>query len=332
IADMSLQGGLGDITVLNTQLLAQVDEKLTAVRHANGTDIWVITTQNSMDTIQAFLLTSAGVSTTPVTSVSPIIHSGGGEIGCLKASPLKNKLALANHYNSFELHDFDNATGVATNGFEMVSSNYGAAYGVEFSPDGTRLYGSGYGPGNFIYQFDLTAGTDSAIINSATLVATTTLYATTMQIGPDHKVYTAGGWGSSFVGVINFPDLLGTACSYVDNAISLSPASCNSGLPNFFVDIFNTTGVDEMQSPNEGFAVYPNPSVSNLTVTFNSSKKSVASIELVNTLGVMILQQRMECKPGANRVELKKNTVSKGIYFLRLNNDGKIFSKKLTVN
>ena len=40
IVDMTLAGGLGDITIKNMLLMNKVTEKLTAVRHANGHDIW----------------------------------------------------------------------------------------------------------------------------------------------------------------------------------------------------------------------------------------------------------------------------------------------------
>ena len=42
IINMTLNNGYGDVTNKNTPLFSPSTEKVTAVRHANGTDIWVI--------------------------------------------------------------------------------------------------------------------------------------------------------------------------------------------------------------------------------------------------------------------------------------------------
>ena len=41
IVDMNLQGGNGDVISKNNQLLTPACEKLTAVKHSNGTDVWL---------------------------------------------------------------------------------------------------------------------------------------------------------------------------------------------------------------------------------------------------------------------------------------------------
>lgn len=46
IVDMSLDNGLGDIVQKNILLYAPGTEKLNAVRHANGIDIWLMTKTN----------------------------------------------------------------------------------------------------------------------------------------------------------------------------------------------------------------------------------------------------------------------------------------------
>src|SRR6218665_3184083 len=43
IVDMTLQSGLGAVTIKNTQPYTPTTEKLCAVRHCNGTDFWVVT-------------------------------------------------------------------------------------------------------------------------------------------------------------------------------------------------------------------------------------------------------------------------------------------------
>ncbi|HKR04278.1 MAG TPA: T9SS type A sorting domain-containing protein [Bacteroidia bacterium] len=328
IVDMSLQGGSGDVTALNVQLLPAADEKITAVRHSNGSDIWIITTQNKGDIFHSFLLTSTGISTTPVTTVSGISHFGLDFMGCLKASPLRNKLAAALQENSFELHDFDNATGITSNPVVMASPNYHWAYGVEFSPDGTRLYCSEYGSGYHVYQFDLTAGSPNAIINSATLIGTSTGHSSTLQMGPDQKIYMAN-YNTSYLSVINFPNLLGTACNFVDLAVNLSPGSSRMGLPNIFTDYVIASGAEEVQLQAAGFTIYPNPVSENSIVTFQPDKKSGVTIELFNASGKLVHSQHYKAEPGHNKFELITNKLQTGIFLMALKNERKIFSKKI---
>nr|MBK9650360.1 hypothetical protein [Bacteroidota bacterium] len=54
IVDMTLQGGLGDVTAKNTFLLGNVSEKLSAVYHANGTDVWVCVHSYTGDAFHSF--------------------------------------------------------------------------------------------------------------------------------------------------------------------------------------------------------------------------------------------------------------------------------------
>jgi hypothetical protein len=121
VVDMSLQGGLGDVISKNTPLHTPTTEKLTAVKHANNTDIWVITHGANSATFNAYLVTAAGI-TPPVSTTIGAIHSGGGTtgtlnaIGCMKASPDGTKLALALYnMNLAELFDFNASTGVVSN-------------------------------------------------------------------------------------------------------------------------------------------------------------------------------------------------------------------------
>jgi len=236
VVDITLQGGLGDVTIKNAPLIPDCDERVTAARHANGSDIWIVTTTNLTDSVKAFLFTSTGITTSPVVSFTGTNHTGGSDnIGYLKASIQADHLAVAVHTGSFELYDFDNATGLISNPVVMASPNYDLAYGVEFSPDGTRLYGSEYGVGDNVYQFDLTAGSPAAIINSATLVgaSTTSGYAAALQLGPDQKIYLALEFDTR-LGVINDPNQLGMACNYVDMGVTLTSGTCQGGLPNYY--------------------------------------------------------------------------------------------------
>ncbi|MFY9308604.1 MAG: gliding motility-associated C-terminal domain-containing protein [Bacteroidia bacterium] len=232
--DMSLAGGLGDVTATkNVQLAPKVTEKITAVAKSNG--IWVISHEYTTNTFLAYSVTSAGVNTTPVTSSAGTVNTSAG-YGHLKPSPDGKKLVQANWgMGIVDVLNFNPATGIVTSDFSFsppFSTLY--TYGVEFSPDGTRLYVDAEVDLR-IFQYDMTLGTSAAIIASGTLIGTSTAAEIgAIQTGPDGKIYVARFNGGA-IGCINNPNALGGACGYVDNAVSLSGKICQLGLPDYFI-------------------------------------------------------------------------------------------------
>ncbi|WP_103919377.1 hypothetical protein, partial [Candidatus Venteria ishoeyi] len=210
--DISLAGGLGDVTTnKNLQVVDSTAEKLTATYHANETDVWVITHGRNNDSFHAVLVSSLGVGTAVVSNTGTQ-HSGVAPNnsvleGQMKVSPNGTKIALATPANgyTFEIFDFNNTSGAVSNAITISGPTYDTPYGVEFSPDGTKLYCSTTN-NNKVYQFNMQAGSGAAIIASGQLVITS---ASTniggMQIGPDSKIYL-GRYNNNYVGVINFPN------------------------------------------------------------------------------------------------------------------------------
>ncbi len=250
IIDMTLDGGNGNVISKNNLLLDPSSEKVTAVKHANGTDIWIIGHECGNNAFYSFLLTNTGIIPTPVISnVGLQYDSSNYSIGYMKASPDGSKLAVAMQDNNvFQLFNFNNATGSVSNPIIFQSANYHWNYGIEFSPDGSKLYVSttgAYPPtlGN-IYQFDLLAGTPTGIINSATLVAQpVAAYTGALQLGPDGKIYVAR-YFQTYLGIINNPNESGTSCNYVDAGLSLAGKQSTLGLPTILTWLNNLNPLD----------------------------------------------------------------------------------------
>jgi gliding motility-associated-like protein len=254
IVDMNQQGGLGAVTVKNKQLLPPpATEKLTAVRHCNGVDYWVLADPGNSNAFNVYLITSAGLDTTPVVSHTGVPHqfkhwSGYAYLegwGCLKASPNGKKLASAIQSDSIplmEIFDFDNSTGIVSNPIEVNYPGIIGPFGVSFSPDNSKLYSIPYntvygGPWDttLVYQYDMTSGNPATIISSQTLIYSETSYAglSELQLAPDGKIYIAK-YGKDTLAVINTPNASGTACNFQYPAIALPLAGVYLwGLPNF---------------------------------------------------------------------------------------------------
>ncbi|WP_377130623.1 YncE family protein [Rufibacter roseus] len=238
LIDMSKNGGLGEVISKNNLVFAPVTEKLTAVRHRNGRDFWIVTHRWNSTLFYAYLLSPSGITFSPVESNVGSMHTGdnGGTIGYLKASVAGNKLAMATWapVNKLELFDFNNATGQVTNAVDL--GQFEEAYGVEFSPDGSKLYGSRNGKNGRearIFQFDLSSGSPETIVASGQVVAKSmSSKFGALQLAPDGRIYVARN-GSSYLGVIRSPNELGNLSNYKDNGISLGTQRSEFGLPNF---------------------------------------------------------------------------------------------------
>ena len=232
IVDMSLRGGLGDVGSTNSVAVSipgggQVTEKLTAVLHANGRDYWVVVHGWNNNAFYCYLLSPGGLAATPVVSTVGAVHSGSGNggsnaIGYLRASPNGRVLAAARVSSGVELFNFDAATGRVSTP-RSVPSITNFYYGLEFSPDNSKLYLTN---GNFVYQVDLAnnfAHTELRVQNGGAMG---------LQRGPDDQIYLSI-LGAGSLAIIQRPNVAGLACNLQANAFALNGGSCELGLPNF---------------------------------------------------------------------------------------------------
>lgn len=239
--DMQLNGGLGNITALkNIKLYHPTCEKLTASYHTNGCDVWVITHKWDSNEFYVYRVTSSGVNNVPVISSVGNPHSGNkwNTRGYMKSSHKGDLLVTTTLFDGeVELFNFDRSTGIVYNPLAMNSKYPFWLYGVEFSPDDSKLYIS-TSNNNEIFQFDLAAGTPSAIASSAVSIDPKKYYIkTAMQLAPDGKIYVALNFQDS-IGVINNPNAKGAACNYKDHIVSLAGRKALWGLPNILPGLF----------------------------------------------------------------------------------------------
>lgn len=236
--DMTLDGGLGDITgTKNVQLAMRVTEKITAVEHANGSDIWVLAHGRWDDTFMAYLVTAAGVTTTSVdTNIGTNLFTSyikDQALGYLKASPDGSKIGAAFYLNAIEVYDFNSATGVLSNlrvASDDVQKTY---YGLEFSQNSQMLYVSNYQ--GELAQFD-TAAADMAA-SKVLIYQKQGERLGGLQLALDGKIYMAHR-RRPYLSVINAPDNPGPACNFVEGNINLAGRRSDLGLPPFIQSFF----------------------------------------------------------------------------------------------
>nr|MBK9652187.1 T9SS type A sorting domain-containing protein [Bacteroidota bacterium] len=238
--DLKLNGGLGDVTSKNVSVVpGALGEKVTACYHANGVDFWVTVHGLNNSNYYTALVTAAGVQP----AVMQTIGAGmtGIWTGGMSFNAQSTKCAMTTYdMHTMELIDFDNSTGVFSNPVSKTFPTSYYPYSTEFSASGNYLYccNVDYTPGE-IYQFDMNAGSNAAIIASGISVHTFTDIPGDIQLALDGKIYFAR-YSTQWVGVINSPDSAGTACNAVNNAVNVSPGTCALGLPDFVTNILGT--------------------------------------------------------------------------------------------
>lgn len=227
IVDMTLNGGLGAVVSGHKGILldSMLTEHLTAVS-GNHCNIWLVVASQTAGIFKAYTIDFNGIDPNPVRS--PKVPGEGqylGILGSIDIAPDRSRLAIAQ--GNLILYDFDPQSGAITNPFTIDESSRDYYYGVCFSPNGTKLYGSTGFP---FVQFDLSSGDTTMMLASKTTIAH--CYYTAIKRGPDGKVYFAD-YRNNALNVINEPDLAGAACQYTYRGFSLLRGTASQlGLPN----------------------------------------------------------------------------------------------------
>ncbi|WGK64597.1 T9SS type B sorting domain-containing protein [Croceiramulus getboli] len=253
VIDMTRNSGLGDVITKNVNLLPRGSEKVTGVAASDGIGYWMIT--HYRNAFYAYRISESGLNTTPVVStLGPVIDDFNNIHGAIKASPTGNRIAIAHTLLEPELggrlllYDFDNETGRVTNQTDLGQDL--VYYGVEFSPDGSKLYSSaktiqdtplGEITAEFlIHQFDLNQlDVRSSVFTIATLDnAFASDLAGTLQLATDKKLYYSIPEAS--LSVIRNPNELGNAADFRPFSVSLGDRSASYGLPPFIQSFFET--------------------------------------------------------------------------------------------
>jgi gliding motility-associated-like protein len=249
IVDISLDNGFGDITVKNSILIKNSTEKITAVHHQNGKDVWVIAHSMDNNNFYSWLITSKGIPNTPLINSVGSQHgdkSFSGDTlyarGYMKVSSTGKNIALSvlAGESFVEVFDFNDVTGLISNPQKIVGFNGIGVYGVEFSPNGKVLYLSEINEGlsfpvQNLYQIAIPVSSGNITEKGVILGQD---YGGALQCAPDGKIYWSSWPGSSALSVINNPDTLGSKSDLQFRTILFYPAGNERGLPNFIQSYF----------------------------------------------------------------------------------------------
>ena len=241
IIDLGRNGGKGEIIEINNFLYGPSTEQITAVRHGNGIDIWIITHRENSNVFEVFLLTKDGVNKQEVISSSAgTKYSTYDGIGYLKSNLQGNLLANAGFNDKIiEILKFDNLTGkinllVNINLEQEVNEYIGKPYGVEFSPDNTKLYTSS-SCSSFLAQLDITDLNTEYILKNIHYISKLESSYGGLQIAPNGKIYVVSNFTK--LCVINNPNKKGDSCDFSITDKKFNSNNRHFGLPNSVAEI-----------------------------------------------------------------------------------------------
>jgi hypothetical protein len=107
---------------------------------------------------------------------------------------------------------------------------------------------------------------------------------------------------------------------------------CNK-LPDsmyFARDANNIEDNDSDKSPNtwESFQIYPNPSPGLFTLHFDNGESTGFAVEITNMMGNVVYKKE-NMKTGNTAIDIRE--MPKGIYFVKVQADGKVYTEKVVV-
>jgi hypothetical protein len=342
VVDLKYNNGLGKVTSKNNLLYYPASEKITAITHANGYDFWVLAHESGNNNFLEYLITCYGFDTIPtIISIGQPFTNPRNNMGAIKASSTGQKLAIAARMIC-ELYDLNTFNGDITNciQFPNDSTGGGSRYGIAFSPDNSKLYldRSAY-PGTSLWQFNLLAGTPIDIINSQCQIFFDTISNTqmllnlgTMALANDGKIYlahyTAGnGLGDTLLGVINYPDSLGLACSYNHYGFNLNGKNSVLSLPNFIETPYNYIScietINESDENLKDIVIFPNPANEYITIENPATTKN-ATLSVFNLQGQLIFSQAIK----EEKTSVNISTLARGMYIIKVYSEKGVAIKK----
>lgn len=257
IVDMSLGNlgtnnkPLGSVTTLSQPLTERSTERVCALKSKDGLTVHVITQNPVTLNWVNHKVTATGISAPALTAKTG--SQSNYAIGNLKFSHDGSKLAVCyDGGQAVEVFSFNAVTGqIGALLFSDYTLDINYTYGLEFSPDGSKLYTTPETGSSRMYQYDLNNNFSRTLIS---FPANTNL-GYQMLLGPDGRIYFLT-YPDNRIHAINSPNAAGLLCDVQYNVVTLANGSTNGlGLPNFMVDLSSNQFLPKIDGPD---CVIPN--------------------------------------------------------------------------
>lgn len=319
--------GFGTVTSKNQKLNwdTLTYSNLSAVKHGNGRDWWIIRPYYQGNCYYTFLLTDTGLGLSHIQCAGSM-HHGYGDLGSSCFSPDGEKYFWVTSTDGIYMFDFDRCTGMLSNGqiipwpYPTFKDSINLAGGVAVSPNNRFLYVT---TSVIVLQYDLLAPDIGASVDTVAFwdggydpmppLASTFFLE---QLGPDGKIYINASNSTISLHVINRPDEQGDSCLFVQRGLKLNTYNSTS-MPNFpnyrlgalagsACDTLSTLTEDIRAEKEKLLKVYPNPAKDIITIDygFTDWNKGDVNLEISNTLGQVVYSQSIPRYSGFQRIDV----------------------------
>ncbi|MFT4760696.1 MAG: hypothetical protein ACI9LN_002672 [Saprospiraceae bacterium] len=352
IVNINENDGNGRVTEKNQSILdGDFYEGLTAVRHGNGRDWWLILTDVYSNRINLFLFDPTGVHFSHSQEIGEVLEFIGGA-GQATFSPDGTKYIRANNNNNIHIYDFDRCSGwfASPVAIEIPVDSFDlAAVGAVVSSNSQYLYVPAI---TKIHQYNLNANNIAA---SHITVAEYDGYAsppsssvplpTTFfqgMLAPNEKIYITANNGVDVLHIIHEPNQAGLACNVEQHGLQM-PTRHSFQVPNFphfrlydmqgspcdTLGINDPVATEEVEKEERSLLVYPNPAQTEVKVSF--PYLFTGKLTIVDVTGKTMLKEYNLI--GSNSTNLSVDELSNGIYILIAFEEGtnQTFQQKLVI-
>jgi hypothetical protein len=327
--DMSLNNGLGAVTSKNIVMINDTlsPGKITACKHANGRDWWVVVQRVNSNTYYK-LLVSTNVILGPYTQNIGNPRTVTPGMTCFSPDGTKYAYFYSSYTSSggLDVYDFNRCSGALSNPIHIIiPQTSGASGGLAFSGNSRYLYCANI---EQLYQFDM-ASTNIAASQQTVAVwdsfySPSPPFATLFSIpllAPNGKIYMSTGNSTFHLHIINNPDNAGLTCDVQQHSLQ-TPFFYESGLPNhpnYFLECDSTLGclcapttnLTPDPSPKErGVTAMPNPTDGVFTLQFDVMSIS-GVLEIYDVMGKLVYKDYVAPWSQFKRVNLTP-ALSKG--------------------
>jgi len=331
VIDITLNSGFGDVTQKNIPIVEKLlsSGHLTAVRHANNIDWWVITCERNTNSYTASLLTEAGHVKNIETKIglSRRAHDDGAGQSCF--SPDGSLFAHMTTSDGLFLMDFDRSTGVLsdfkqiTTGAEVNGVNQ--LCGVAFSPNSRYVYMFQFYD---LYQLDTwSEDLKTSLVHIDSWDGYTEpggwgAAFNLARLAPDCKIYVSTGTSNEVMHIIHEPNEKGKACRFEQHGLHL-PAINHGSMPNFvnyrlgYEPVCDSTLVsvhDPLLDSESKILYWPNPSSEILELQSMIPGQSIHQVQLYDLGGRMVLEQKF-IHPSSSHF-IRTSGLDAGMYLL----------------
>jgi hypothetical protein len=344
--DMSGNKGRGKVVKKNEAVFKTtniVSGYLSACKHANGKDWWLVQMKHYSNIYIKVLLTADTIMAVDSQQIveSPIFTANSG-IGQAKFTPDGTKWITNSAEDQCMVYDFERETGELSNLSRVMPQDSGIFYGLAVSPNSRFAYLSNMWD---LFQIDLLADDIPA---SLVHIAHIDHFVDRgfwskfgqAQLAPDCKIYIVSPGTNHYLHVINKPNEKGKACDFRQHSVFLPNVNCNNSIPNFphfRIDEDQVCDSTITWIPDEYIvkqinilSVYPNPARDKATISVYSEGYSSGEIEIVDIAGKVLKRMKIDSEE-VKTIDVR--AYEPGIYLVKyISSDGIRRIEKLVVS